>query len=172
MNISAKKLFVSPLLAIALAASVLSIASCTKDDEDLITEEYFLGKMTVAFMGSEQVTDSVKINIENVAYTDANEAEGTFDLMLNKVKFVSQMRVSLDIIVPGVSFKAAGENTVEISGDGIIPTTGGVEYADYKVSGLKGIIEYNDLSDKTDDTLKFSLKFGEFPLSYSGSFIK
>jgi hypothetical protein len=178
MNIFAKKLFTSPLWVIALAASVLSFASCTKDDdeddkvdEDVVTAETFMGKMTVAFMGSDQVTDSVKIDIANVVYSDADKTEGTLDIELNQVKFVSQMPVSLDIIVPGVSFKVTGENMAEISGEGIIPTTGGVEYEMYKVSGLTGTITNEDLSDKTDDAIQFSLKFGEFPVSYSGSFV-
>ena len=177
MNIFAKKSFASPLWAIALAASVLSFASCTKDDdeddivvEDVVAAETFSGSMNVTYNDSVYVTDNVSIDISNVAYTDSSKTDGTFDMVLNAVKFVPMMP-ALDITVPGVTFKITGENTAEISGEGIIPIALKQEFEMYKVTGFEGTITYNDLSDKTDDVLTFSLTFGQYPLSYSGNFV-
>jgi hypothetical protein len=178
MNIFSKKLFASPVWAIVLAASVLSFASCTKDDdendkvaEDVVTAETFSGKMEVTYKDSAYVTDNVTIDILNVAYTDSvKKTDGTFDMVLNAVKFVPMMP-ALDITVPSVTFKVTGENKAEISGEGIIPIAMKQEFEMYKVSGFEGTITYNNLSDKTDDAFKFKLTFGQYPLSYSGSYV-
>ena len=97
-----------------------------------------------------------------------DKTQGTLSLIFEKVKFVPQMPVSLDITVPGVAFKIVSKNKAEISGNGIVPLTGGKEYEMYSVTGLTGeIVDDND-SSRSDDSISFSLKFGNFPTSYSG----
>lgn len=170
------KLFRRPLTAIAFMTAVFVSAttiSCTKDDDDkdkdVVEAETFSGKLTVAFMGSDYTTENIVVRVSDVAFTNSDKTEGTLSLNFEKVKFVPQMPVSLDITVPGVSFKIVSKTKAQISGNGIVPLTGGKEYAAYTVTGLSGEITDENDSSKSDDSISFSLKFGDFPTSYSGT---
>ena len=169
------KLFRRPLSVMAFMASIFVSAttiSCTKDDDDkdndVVEAETFSGKLTVTFKGSDFTTDNTIVRVSDVVFSNSDKTQGTLSLIFEKVKFVPQMPVSLDITVPGVAFKIVSKNKAEISGNGIVPLTGGKEYEMYSVTGLTGkIVDDND-SSRSDDSISFSLKFGNFPTSYSG----
>lgn len=83
--------------------------SCTKDDDDkdndVVEAESLSGKLTVAYMGSDFTTDNVTVRVSDVVFSNSDKTQGTLSLIFEKVKFVPQMPVSLDITVPGVAFK-------------------------------------------------------------------
>lgn len=143
-------------LAITFAMPLLS--SCNDDDDtpDETTEETtYKGSITVTYQGQGVTTDGIVVS------ADPDDNGETLDIELLKVKFVPQMPVSLDIEIPDVSYATASDGTISFSAESIVPTCGGVEYPTYTVTGLSGSIK--------NGTLAFSLKFGEFPTSYTGA---
>ncbi|MGM9767616.1 MAG: calycin-like domain-containing protein [Candidatus Cryptobacteroides sp.] len=137
----------------AFAAMILSGCDTIEKLKKTGDEEY-VGTMTVVYQGADVPSDDVKIDV-------VYEIDGTLTLKFNKVKFVPQMPVSLDINVSGVHYSMKDGN-VSFSGTGIVPTYGLVntEMPDYTVTDLVGTI--------VDNTLDFSLKFGSVPTSYTG----
>ena len=169
------KLFRRPMSAFAFMAAMFVSAttiSCTKDDDDkdndVVEAETFSGKLTVTFKGSDFTTDNTIVRVSDVVFSNSDKTQGTLSLIFEKVKFVPQMPVSLDITVPGVAFKIVSKNKAEISGNGIVPLTGGKEYEMYAVTGLTGEITDENDSSRADDSISFRLKFGDYPTSYSG----
>lgn len=157
------------MAAIFVSATTIS---CTKDDDDkdkdVVEAETFSGKLTVTFKGSDYTTDNIKVKVTDVVFSNSDRKEGTLSLNFEKVKFVPKMPVSLDITVPGVTFKIISRGKAEIYGNGIVPLSGGKGYEMYTVTGLTGKITDENDSSSADDSISFSLKFGEYPTSYSG----
>ena len=104
------KLFRRPMSAFAFMAAMFVSAttiSCTKDDDDkdndVVEAETFSGKLTVTFKGSDFTTDNTIVRVSDVVFSNSDKTQGTLSLIFEKVKFVPQMPVSLDITVPGVA---------------------------------------------------------------------
>ena len=108
--------------------------------------------MTVVADGKDNVSENVNVNVRL-------QDGGTATIIFNKVKFVPQMPVSLDVTVPGVKCEIR-ENEIILSGNDIVPLAMGMPYAKYKVTSLNGKI--------TAGKLTVSLNFGEFATSYVG----
>ena len=87
--------------------------------------------MTVVAGGKDNVSENVKVNVNL-------QEDGTATIIFNKVKFVPQMPVSLDVTVPGVKCECR-ENEIILSGNDIVA-----------------------------GKLTVSLNFGEFATSYVG----
>ena len=138
-----------------LAAAAL-LVSCGKDDKDEIPSgtSYFMGKMEVVFMGTTFPTENVVVSF------DYDKDRKQADILFNQVKFVPQMPVTIDIVIPAVPVTASGD-ILSFKGDGIVPTTGGIPYEQYTVSELAGSL--------SGDVLELSLKFGSFPTSFRGT---
>lgn len=144
------------IFAITLAMPLLS--SCNDDDDketETTEESSYKGSITVTYSGQDFKTDGIVVSV------DPDDNGTTLDIELLKVKFVPQMPVSLDIEIPDVSYTTASDGTISFSAENIVPTCGGVEYPNYTETGLSGSIK--------NGTLAFSLKFGEFPTSYTGA---
>lgn len=140
-----------------LFAVVLAVAAaCSKNEPVKIietpTETVYSGTMTVVADGKDNVSENVKVNV-------SFQEDGTATIIFNKVKFVPQMPVSLDVTVPGVTCETR-ENEIILSGNDIVPLAMGMPYEKYKVTSLTGKI----ISGK----LTISLNFGEFATSYVG----
>ena len=140
-----------------LIAAVLTVAAaCSKNEPVKIietpTETVYSGTMTVVADGKDNVSENVNVNVRL-------QDGGTATIIFNKVKFVPQMPVSLDVTVPGVKCECR-ENEIILSGNDIVPLAMGMPYEKYKVTSLSGKI--------TAGKLTVSLNFGEFATSYVG----
>lgn len=144
------------LKAFLFAAVLVVAAACSKNEPVKIietpAETVYSGTMTVVADGKDNVSENVKVNV-------SFQEDGTATIIFNKVKFVPQMPVSLDVTVPGVTCETR-ENEIILSGNDIVPLAMGMPYEKYKVTSLTGKI----ISGK----LTVSLNFGEFATSYVG----
>lgn len=145
------------LLNVFLIAAVSVVAAaCSKNEPVKIietpAETVYTGTMTVVAGGKDNVSENVKVNVNL-------QDDGTATIIFNKVKFVPQMPVSLDVTVPGVKCEIR-KNEIILSGNDIVPLAMGMPYAKYKVTSLSGKI--------TAGKLTVSLNFGEFATSYVG----
>lgn len=144
------------LNAFLIAAVSVVAAACSKNEPVKIietpAETVYSGTMTVVAGGKDNVSENVKVNVNL-------QEDGTATIIFNKVKFVPQMPVSLDVTVPGVKYEVR-ENEIILSGNDIVPLAMGMPYAKYKVTSLSGKI----IAGK----LNISLNFGEFATSYVG----
>lgn len=144
------------LNAFLIAAVSVVAAACSKNEPVKIietpAETVYSGTMTVVAGGKDNVSENVKVNV-------SLQDDGTVTIIFNKVKFVPQMPVSLDVTVPGVKCEIR-ENEIILSGNDIVPLAMGMPYAKYKVTSLTGKI--------TAGKLTVSLNFGEFATSYVG----
>lgn len=142
------------LNAFLIAAVSVVAAACSKNEPVKIietpAETVYSGTMTVVAGGKDNVSENVNVNLQD---------DGTATIIFNKVKFVPQMPVSLDVTVPGVKCECR-ENEIILSGNDIVPLAMGMPYAKYKVTSLNGKI--------TAGKLMVSLNFGEFATSYVG----
>lgn len=137
-----------------IAAVLVFAAACSKNEPVKIietpTETVYSGTMTVVADGKDNVSENVNVSLQN---------NGTATIIFNKVKFVPQMPVSLDVTVPGVKCEIC-ENEIILSGNDIVPMAMGMPYKKYNVTSLTGKI--------TAGKLTISLNFGEFATSYVG----
>ena len=146
------------LNAFMIAAVLVVAAACSKNEPVKIietpTETVYSGTMKVVADGKDNVSENVNVNV-NVSLQD----DGTATIIFNKVKFVPQMPVSLDVTIPGVKCEIR-ENVIILSGNDIVPLAMGMPYAKYNVTSLSGKIVAGKLT--------ISLNFGEFATSYVG----
>ncbi len=144
------------LKAFLFAAVLVVAAACSKNEPVKIietpTETVYSGTMTVVADGKDNVSENVNVN---VGFKD----DGTATIIFNKVKFVPQMPVSLDVTVPGVKCETR-ENEIILSGNDIVPLAMGMPYERYKVTSLNGKIIAGKLT--------VSLNFGGYATSYAG----
>lgn len=142
----------------AFLIAVVSVvaAACSKNEPVKIietpAETVYSGTMTVVAGGKDNVSENVNVNVNL-------QDDGTATIIFNKVKFVPQMPVSLDVTVPGVTCEIR-ENEIILSGNDIVPLAMGMPYEKYKVTSLSGKI--------TAGKQTVSLNFGEFATSYAG----
>ncbi len=147
------------ILMFFMAAAVLLTMSCSKESGDrenvsLSGDYEYSGPMTVTAGGVDNVSEDVKVEVR------IDETAKTLDIMFEKVKFVPQMPISLDVSVPGIGFEVKN-GTLEFSADGIIPLSGGtLPFPTYTVTGLTGTLNESGISMK--------LNFGEYPVAYEG----
>ena len=157
------------LLFVAVA---LMIAACNKKDEpeNPASQTSFakatlfeaLGTNTVPNVEGEQhhlpySLDSVRV--EAVIVTDS-----TLDIKLYGINFSSKMPVTIDMVIPAVSYTRTIEK-ITISGDSIIPTMGGNPFNRYVIYNLSGTI--------TADSLTFTNTYGTYTgCTYAGKITK
>ena len=157
------------LLFVAVA---LLIAACNKKDEpeNPASQTSFakatlfeaLGTNTVPNVEGEQhhlpySLDSVRV--EAVIVTDS-----TLDIKLYGINFSSKMPVTIDMVIPAVSYTRTVEK-ITISGDSIIPTMGGNPFNRYVIYDLSGTI--------TADSITFTNTYGTYTgCTYAGKITK
>ena len=164
-----KKFFYASLLFLA------TIAACGDSDTDeeddvtpLVTGDYenmneeasegsYLGSLTVSYQGEDYITENVK-----VSYT-LNDEE-TLSLVLYNVKFVPQMPLTLtEVVVPNIPYSKEDASSITFSAESIVPTINDNEFPSYTASAIAGTINLEE------NTITFSLSFGSYPTSYTGS---
>lgn len=139
------------------ASMLMIIVACSKNTPEepaaTSTEGAYSGTMTVVYGGKENVSENVLVD---VTYGEDGQAA----ILFHDVAFVPQMPITLDVTVPDVKCEQ-GEDGVILSGDGIVPLSGGVvPFPKFTVTSLSGRI--------SSGKLQLSLNFGEYPTSYSG----
>ena len=151
-----------------LAAAAL-LAACNQNTPDNPNEQtkaafakatHFeaLGTNTVPNVEGENkdqpfILDSVRV--EAIIMTDT-----TLDLYLYGINFSSKMPVTIDRIIPSVTYTRTAERII-ISGENIAPTMGGNPFDRYRITGLSGFI--------SADSLVFSNNYGTYQdCSYIG----
>ena len=153
-------------------AVALLIAACKKKDEpeNPASQTSFakatlfeaLGTNTVPNVEGEQhhlpySLDSVRV--EAVIVTDS-----TLDIKLYGINFSSKMPVTIDMVIPAVSYTRIVEK-ITISGDSIIPTMGGNPFNRYAIYDLSGTI--------TADSFTFTNTYGTYTgCTYAGKITK
>ena len=153
-------------------AVALLIAACNKKDEpeNPASQTAFakatlfeaLGTNTVPNVEGEQhhlpySLDSVRV--EAVIVTDS-----TLDIKLYGINFSSKMPVTIDMVIPAVSYTRTVEK-ITISGDSIIPTMGGNPFNRYVIYDLSGTI--------TADSFTFTNTYGTYTgCTYAGKITK
>ncbi len=142
-----------------MTLAMLLPASCSKEnganEEPAVADEYqYSGIMSVTASGVDNVSEDVSVDC--ILDKDTR----TMKILFHKVKFVPQMPVSLDVMVPDVGYSYK-DGAVVLSGDGIVPLSGGtVPFPKYTVTSLSGTLSASGLSIR--------LNFGDYPVSYTG----
>lgn len=135
-----------------LAALLLSLVSCRKDPLDDVQPGQTLYKGTVSVDWREGTHDNENIYVAFRPSEDGKKAE----IVIYRIKFVPAMPVTIDVTIPDISVSG---NT--FSCDDVVPWALGGAYPKYTVYGLEGSI--------TEESLSFSLKFGEYPTRFNGT---
>lgn len=151
--------YMKKIFLVFAAMSAALVSGCSKNNPDgpvidPVDNVFYTGKMTVLDGETENVSENVTVE---VSFT----ADDTVQLLFKKVKFVPQMPMTLDVTVPGVKRERQKDGSYVLSGDGIVPETMTLPYSKFTVTGLSGTL--------APGSLVMSLKFGEYPVEYSGT---
>lgn len=139
-----------------LAAAIL-FSSCGKDEEPepiIPVNADYTGTVSVVYQESPFDTPDISVN-----FTPSADGK-TASITIYKIKFVPQMPVTIDVTIPNINVSATG-NVLNLSKDQVVPLAMGGEYPRYTVTELKGTIE--------GERISFSLKFGDYPTSFTGT---
>ncbi len=138
------------------ALAALSLLACSKETPDSPTVKEpteYSGTVTVIYQEAPFDNENIQ-----VTYTPAEDGQ-TVSITIHQIRFVPQMPVTIDVIIPDIALQASGEKTL-LSCEKTIPLALGGEYPKYTVTNLEG--------ELLGDALRFSLNFGKYPTSFSG----
>lgn len=136
-------------------ASALTLMACNRAPQPLVPEDSnYLGTVTVIYQEAPFDNENIEVNFI------PSEDGKTADIVINKIKFVPQMPVTIDVTIPKINVTSTPEQ-INLECAQVIPLAMGGEYPRYTVTDLKGIIKGNEIS--------FSLNFGSYPTSYKGT---
>lgn len=142
----------------ALAATLFFVACDGTDDTPPTApnDGAYTGTVVVDKGGANELTLE---NIE-VEFT-VGDSGNTADIELLRVKFAARMPVTIDMTIPGVGLTFT-DTGYSLAGEGIVPTyMNGVPYPERTITGLVGT--------GSATTLDFSMRCGDYPLSFSGT---
>lgn len=144
----------------AAAALPLFFSSCGKEDDPAVipASSGYKGVLEVVYQEELYLTKDISVTI------DYDAAAGTADIYMYAVRFVPQMPVVIDFMIPSVPASVSG-TTVSFSGEDIVPQMLGAGGAltpvpAYTVTGLQGVFD--------EESASFSLRFGSYPTAYNG----
>ena len=136
--------------------SLLGLLACNKNSVpiDYTVGLHYKGSLWVEYNGE---------NFENkdieVGFTLSEDGK-TAEIWLNRIRFVPQMPVTVDTVLP-VTVQGTG-NTYTFSAHNVYPhSPAGVEQQKYLINNLSGMA--------TGSMLNFSLFFGDYPTRFTGS---
>ena len=138
------------------ALLALSLIACTKVEPEKLPEPEaadYTGTVTVMFQGEPFDNEGINVN-----FTPSEDGK-TAEITIYKIRFVSQMPVTIDVTIPKINLQSTSEGII-LSCEEVIPLAMGGEYPRYKVTELKGKVAGKEL--------KFSLNFGDYPTSFKG----
>jgi len=102
-------------------------------------------------------------NNDIVVQVIPDETAGNLTVKIFQIKFVPKMPVTVDVEIPGVSYTEKN-GVVTFTGDDIVPLSGIIPVKRYLVTGLEGTL--------VDGECRFSLYFGDYPTTFSGTEMK
>lgn len=106
-------------------------------------------------------TDSTYTKTDVVVNFSINNEFATIEMLA--VKFAEAMPLTLDMTIDSVSYITVGE-TVNFTGNNIVPTAMGGAFPKYTITNLDGKIG--------DGKLSFTMMCGAYPVSYEGTLNK
>ena len=124
-----------------LAFAALALLACNKEEKNetpVAEAGDYKGVVTVEASSGTFDNEDIEVNFT------PSEDGATATITINKIRFVPQMPVTIDVTIPNVGLTAMGG-----------------EYERYTVTNLTGTLK--------DDELAFSLNFGSTPTSFKGT---
>ena len=140
-----------------LAFAALALLACNKEEnnETPVAEAGdYKGVVTVEASSGTFDNEDIEVNFT------PSEDGATASITINKIRFVPQMPVTIDVTIPNVGLTST-KNGFQLACDNVIPLAMGGEYERYTVTNLTGTLK--------DDELAFSLNFGSTPTSFKGT---
>jgi len=137
-----------------LLAAIYGCARSAPELPNVAETQRYVGTVTVLYEG--EYFDN---NDKSVSFSISDDGLSG-SLTIYRIRFVPKMPVSIDVTVPAVDVSRDGDR-LHISCDNVVPWALGGEFLKYLVTGLEGEINGTHLS--------FSLNFGEYPTSFSGT---
>ena len=140
-----------------LALAALALLACNKEEKNetpVAEAGDYKGVVTVEASSGTFDNEDIEVN-----FTPSED--GTVAIItINKIRFVPQMPVTIDVTIPNVGLTST-KNGFQLACDNVIPLAMGGEYERYTVTNLTGTLK--------DDELAFSLNFGSTPTSFKGT---
>ena len=150
-----------------LAAMAAVLVSCDKAETDDVKQEevietvssdtvFYSGTLLANASSGDCQTPDTKISIN-----PSDKADST-SITIFKAKLAQRMP-AMDITIPNITVQKNGNVTL-ISSETSVPLAMGNPFPNYTVTEFEGEI--------LNDEIKFSLKFGSTPTSFSGKILK
>ena len=136
--------------------SLLGLVCCTKDSApiDYSVGLHYKGSVWVEYNGESYENKDIE-----VSFTLSEDGK-TADIRMNRIRFVPQMPVTVTTVLP-VTVVGSGNNYT-FTADNVYPhSPAGVEQQKYRINKLSGMV--------TGNMLSFSLYFGDYPTTSTGS---
>ena len=143
-----------------LACTELLMAACNTNSPDNKEEEQqtdFTTATVFEAIGEMNVPGEEPFVKENIRAEVVLAENGKAEIRLYEVSFSPRMPVTIDMVIPGVTYNRTAKE-ITLSGDRIIPTAGGNAYERYIVTQLQGRL--------TSDSLIINNNYGNMPTSY------
>ena len=140
-----------------LALAALALLACNKEEKNetpVAEAGDYKGVVTVEASSGTFDNEDIEVNFT------PSEDGATATITINKIRFVPQMPVTIDVTIPNVGLTST-KNGFQLACDNVIPLAMGGEYERYTVTNLTGTLK--------DDELAFSLNFGSTPTSFKGT---
>lgn len=140
-----------------LAFAALALLACNKEEKNetpVAEAGDYKGVVTVEASSGTFDNEDIEVNFT------PSEDGATASITINKIRFVPQMPVTIDVTIPNVGLTST-KNGFQLACDNVIPLAMGGEYERYTVTNLTGTLK--------DDELAFSLNFGSTPTSFKGT---
>ena len=138
------------------AVMALALISCGKEQTEtpLVPEKSdYTGTVTVIYQGAPFDNENINVN-----FTPSEDGK-TASILINQIRFVPQMPVTIDVTIPDISVQSTREKII-LTCERTIPLAMGGEYPRYTATDLHGEIVGKELT--------FSLNFGDYPTSFRG----
>ena len=140
-----------------LAFAALALLACNKEEKNetpVAEAGDYKGVVTVEASSGTFDNEDIEVNFT------PSEDGATASITINKIRFVPQMPVTIDVTIPNVGLTST-KNGFQLACDNVIPLAAGGEYPRYTVTNLTGSLK--------NDELTFSLNFGNTPTSFRGT---
>jgi hypothetical protein len=140
-----------------LALAALALLACNKEEKNetpVAEAGDYKGVVTVEASSGMFDNEDIEVNFT------PSEDGASATITINKIRFVPQMPVTIDVTIPNVEVTST-KNGFQLACDNVIPLAMGGEYERYTVTNLTGTLK--------DDELAFSLNFGSTPTSFKGT---
>lgn len=147
-------------LNILLMATAMVFIACDKDDDGKNDDTDI--PLYNAYSGSIFVQETDTSTFENPYIRvdcTLSDDKNTMTMTINKVKFSSRMPVELDITIPEIKVEKK-DDSMAISGDGIVPEAMGGPFPKYTITNLEGSF--------SADKFTFSMMCGEYKTWFEG----